>query len=441
MSPSRSGSPRSVVPPAAGRSLWLSAVWTGAGAALVGAVVAIVAVAVLWLPAAGSAGSSGSALRAGLITFVASLHGGVTVDGLDAAFLPLGLLIAVGLVARRAGRGLADAAAAIDESDPARLAVAGGLQTAAFALTATVLAALSSLGTSAASVPGALIAGAVVFAATGGTALVRATSLSDLVAASVPPWLGPALRIAAAIAGVYLAAGAVLVAGSLVVHRHAVELLAGQVGSGWSGLPVLLLGVLAAPNAAVAGASYLAGPGFAVGSGTTVALRSHPTGRLPAFPVLGALPAGPAPWVTWVLAVLTPLVAGAVAARIAGRFADRWRVLGGGVAATAVAGFVLAWQGGGRIGSARLHAVGASPWQFGFAVAAASGVAGVLGLALASGARVVRARADDVDPDTRIGSLVATISDTVEAAAHEIDQANRAAGADKHASKGNRLAG
>ena len=83
MSPSRSGSPRSVVPPAAGRSLWLSAVWTGAGAALVGAVVAIVAVAVLWLPAAGSAGSSGSALRAGLITFVASLHGGVTVDGLS----------------------------------------------------------------------------------------------------------------------------------------------------------------------------------------------------------------------------------------------------------------------------------------------------------------------------------------------------------------------
>ena len=421
--------------------------WTGAGAALVGAVIGIVAVAILWLPAAGDAGRSGSVLRAGLITFVASLHGGVTVDGLDSAFLPLGLLVAVGVVTWRAGRGLADAADALDETDPARIALAGALQCGAFALTAMTLAALSSLGTSAASVPGALVAGAVVFAATGGTALVRASSPADRVAGAVPAWLGSAARIAVAVAVVYVTAGAVLVVMSLVVHHHQVSTLAGQVGTGWAALPVLLLCVLTAPNAAIAGASYLSGPGFAVGSGTTVALDSSPTGRLPAFPILGALPTGPAPWITWVLAVLMPLVAGAVAARIASRTPDRWRTFGAGVIASGLLGLVLAWQGGGRVGSARLHAVGASAWQFGLVVAVGTGIAGALALVLAVGVRALRAHADPVDgagSGTRLGSIVTTISDTVEAAVNEIEQTQAAQQAHKSGNDGdggNRLAG
>lgn len=428
----------------AGRSLWLTAVWTGAGAALAGAVAGILAVAVLWLPAAGGTGRSGSVVRAGLITFVACLHGGVTVDGLDAAFLPLGLLAAAGTLAWRAGRGLAEAAAALDERDPARLARAGALQCAAFALTAMLLAALSTLGTSAASVPGALIAGVVVFAATGGTALARASSLRDAVAALAPSWLGPAIRIAGAVAGVYVAAGALLVVLSLVVHHHEAGVLLGRVGGGWAALPVLLLCALAAPNAAVAGASYLAGPGFAVGSGTTVALGSTPTGRLPAFPVLAAVPSGPAPWITWVLAALVPLVAGALAARIAARTTARWRTLGAGVCATGALALVLAWQGGGRVGSARLHALGASPWQFGLATAVGAGLAGALGLALAAGLRALRAHAAGAGSDTRLGSIVATISDTVEVAVSEIEQAQKAQKApkgDDRTTGGDRLAG
>jgi hypothetical protein len=72
---------RSVVPEAAGRSLWLAAIWTGVGAAAVCATLAIVAVAICWLPVSGASGHSISAVRAGLLTFLAALHGGVTVDG------------------------------------------------------------------------------------------------------------------------------------------------------------------------------------------------------------------------------------------------------------------------------------------------------------------------------------------------------------------------
>ena len=81
--------------------------WTGVGAAAVCATLAIVAVAVCWLPVSGTSGHSRSAIHAGLLTFLAALHGGITVDGTPAAFLPLGMMIIVGMTAWRAGSGLA----------------------------------------------------------------------------------------------------------------------------------------------------------------------------------------------------------------------------------------------------------------------------------------------------------------------------------------------
>ncbi len=308
---------RSVVPQAAGRSLWVAAVWTGAGAALVCAVVAIAAVAVCWLPASAGAGNSGSAIRAGLLTFLAALHGGITVGGLDAAFVPLGLTLVAGAIAWRAGAGLADAAEQLGEEDTARLVRAGLMQTGSFVVLCGVAAAGSHLGTSRVSVPGAVIAGAALFAGTAGVAFVRFSALGDDIADRAPAWLEPAARIAAATMAVYLGAGALLVLCSLVAHHDQVEAISRQVGGGWAGVPVLLLGVLAAPNAAIAASSYLAGTGFVVGSGTTVSLGSRPHGTLPAFPVLGAVPSGPAPWSVWLLAVLTPLAAGCVVSRLA----------------------------------------------------------------------------------------------------------------------------
>jgi len=364
---------RSVVPEAAGRSLWLAAVWTGVGAAIVCATIAIVAVAALWLPASGNAtGRTHSAIHAGLLTFIAAVHGGVTVDGVAGHWLPLGMLLIVAITAWRAGSGLADAAAQIDEVDPARLIIAGCAQAISFAVTVVVIVPFASLGTSDAPILSAGFAALLLFACSGTIALVRSAPLAEHLLARVPDEARLAMR--AAIAGLlcYVIGSSAVLVGSVALHHTQVETISRHVGGGWGGVPILLLGVLAAPNAIVYTISYLSGPGFALGSGTSVSLTATAHGTLPAFPLLGAVPSGHgASPLVWVVAALTVVGAGLACARVAhgaGSFAGAVRTA---VAAALVVVFVmmiLGWQAGGSIGSGRLRAVGPSPWQLGLAV-------------------------------------------------------------------------
>jgi hypothetical protein len=418
---------RGVVPQAAGRSLWLAAAWTGAGAALVGAIIAIGAVAVCWLPASGGSGTAGSAIRAGVLTFLAALHGGVTVDGLPSDFVPLGMTVVVALLAWRAGSALADAAQLLGSAAPARLGQALAVQAAVFAGVCGIAARLAPLGTSNVSAVAAALAGLILFGCAGGTAFVRATPLRDLVSARVPSWSGTAVRGAAVGVAVYLGAGALLVAGSLVLHHDRVETLSRHLGGGWSGVPVLLLGLLAAPNAAIAGASYLAGPGFALGSGTAVSLGSTAHGTLPDFPILGAVPSGPATTPVWLLVGCTPFVAGVCVARaVAGAesLLLRLRIAGAAAGLAGFAGLLLAWQGGGAIGSGQLRVVGASPWQFGLATGAPLAVVAALALSARAALAWWRARStrtpkvedevDEVDEDEFPTVVLAAVAPSAE---------------------------
>jgi hypothetical protein len=398
------------VPAAAGRSLWAAAVWTGAGAALACAVAAIAIVAICWLPASGGSGSAGSAIRAGVLTFLAALHGGITVAGLSSAFVPLGMTLLVGAVAWRAGRALAESADQLGEDDARRLVRAGATQLAAFVLLCGIAAGAVRLGTSSASVTGAVLAATLLFGVAAGTAYVLASPLRSELRERIPEWLAAPLPAAAAAVIGYLGVGALLVAASLVVHHGRVETLSAQVGGGWSGVPVLLLGVLAAPNAAIAGASYLAGPGFALGTGNGVRLGSAPHGTLPAFPVLGAVPTGPANTAAWLLAAATPVVGGLALARVARR-AEGWplRMRDAALASAlaGLAGAVLAWQGGGGIGAGRLSALGASPWQFGLAVTA--GVLVVSEVALGAFAALDWWRSRDADAQPVLRATLAAV--------------------------------
>jgi hypothetical protein len=385
------GARRSVVPSslrAQGRSLWLPAVWTGLGAAVVCATAAIVAVAICWLPIAGPTGHTRSAVSAGLLTFLAALHGGITVDGTAAAFLPLGMLALVALVVARAGAGLADAAAAIGEQDPARLLLAAAAQVGSFTVACLIAVPVSTLGSSSAPFLGVGVAALLVFGLAGGGTFVWFSPLRGVLAARLPRPVTAAVRAAAAVLLWYLAAGALLVAASLVLHLGDVEAISRRLGGGWGGVAVLLLGLLAAPNAVIAGASYVAGPGFAVGSATTAGVFGVSHGTLPAFPLLGALPSGasvnPA---GYALLVAAPVLAGTQLGRIAwrqARWADRFTVLAAGAAIAGTAMAVLAWQGGGAIGGGGLAAVGASPWQAGLAITGASLLAGALALGVAA---------------------------------------------------------
>lgn len=377
--------------PADQRPLLLTAAWAGLSSALVASVTAVVTVAVLWLPAASGSGSAGSAIRAGIITFLAGVHGGVTVDGVASGFVPLGLTMLVVAFVWRASTAVA---AHATNSTPRQLVQAVAAQSAAFALTCALLAAASGLGTSSASVAGAFGAGLLLTAITAGAALLR-TEFAEL----APAWARAASRAAFAALAVYLAVGAVLVAGALVVHHERVAALSSEVGGGWSSVPVLVLGVLAAPNAVIAGAGYLSGAGFAVGTATTVSLTGTTSGLVPAFPILGALPDGSGShWLGWLLAAATPLAAGAAVAAVVGRapsWRERWTSAGVALAGVAVLGAATAWQGGGGIGSGKLRAVGTSPWQFALLTAAWVGVATALWLGVRAGVAALRRGRDD----------------------------------------------
>jgi Family of unknown function (DUF6350) len=380
---------RAVVPQAAARSLWSAAAWTGAGTALIGAVGAIAVVAVCWLPASGASGHTSATLKAGVLSFLAALHGGVTVDGSPSRFVPLGMTMLVAALLYRGGSGLGDAAEALGERDPVRLLVAAAVQAAAFSTTCLLLAVLARLGTSSAPLVGVGLASLVLSGAVGTWGLARACQLGGAIRALVPPLAEDIARSAAAALLVYLIAGALLTAASLIVHHSQVATISGEVGGGWSGVPILALGILSVPNAVISGVGYLAGPGFAVGAGTTVSLRGAAHGLVPAFPLLGALPKQPAGPPVWILAVAVPLVATWLAVRL---LPDRrtWRELArdfGLVAlAAGLAMGVLAWQAGGGIGSGRLATIGASPWR----VAVAIGVTVAAGQWLVIGSLTAR---------------------------------------------------
>jgi hypothetical protein len=305
------------------------------------------------------------------------------------------MTVLVALLAWRAGCALADVAAELDDNGTGRLLRAGLLQAVVFAAVCASAAAVVRLGTSHASVAGAGVAALVLFVAAGGTAFVRHSELGARAGELLPEWVGTAARGAAAGLLVYAASGAVLVAGSLVLHRGEVETLSHHVGGGWSGVPILLLGVLSAPNAVVAGVAYLSGPGFAVGAGLAVSLGAGAHGTLPEFPVLAALPAGHANSATWLLAAFAPIAAGLYVARAAGAAGSllgQLRNVGTAALIAAVLGSTLAWLGGGGIGTGRLHVLGASPWQFGLALAAALALVGGVAVCAFAGLAWARGR-------------------------------------------------
>ncbi|MDQ0941297.1 DUF6350 family protein [Streptomyces sp. V1I1] len=208
-----------------------------------------------------------------------------------------------------------------------------------------------------------------------------------------------ALRSAAAGAMALLGGGALLVAVSLVWHSDATQDSFLRLAEPWSGrLAVLLLGFALVPNAAVWGAAYGLGPGFALGTGATatpLALAGDPA--LPHFPLLAAVPGeGRGMPMHWAAAAV-PVVAGVVIAWFTVRAAaprhgareTAWGVRE--TALTALLGAVgcgvlaalMAGAAGGPMGTGRLAAFGPVWWLTGpaaLAWTAGIGVPGALGV-------------------------------------------------------------
>jgi hypothetical protein len=210
------------------------------------------------------------------------------------------------------------------------------------------------------------------------------------------PAAGRVAADAALRGGALAAAGVIGVAGVLVavllVGNYAsvvamYESLDGQIVGGIA----VTIGQLAfVPNLVVWAASWLVGPGFAIGAGSSVAPAGTLLGPVPALPVFAALPQGELAF--GFVGVLVPLVAGFVAAwairpRLVDRLGSASLLLWGSVTAVGigVVGGVLlgllAWFSGGAAGPGRLADVGPDGLLVGAIAAAELTVAAALGLA------------------------------------------------------------
>lgn len=199
---------------------------------------------------------------------------------------------------------------------------------------------------------------------------------------------------ATAVVAAILAVASVLLALTIFANFGTITTLYESTQLGVTGGIAVTLGQLAfMPNLVIWVASWLVGPGFALGAGTSVSPVNTVVGPLPAFPILGAVPT--ADLLFGFVGILVPLLAGFFAAMLvrerltdAATPAHANRTLAAGAVAigliSALIFAVLASLSGGAIGPGRLAEVGPNPLWVALFVFIEVTVAALIGM-LASG--------------------------------------------------------
>ncbi|SEC78412.1 hypothetical protein SAMN05216483_2396 [Streptomyces sp. 2131.1] len=223
----------------------------------------------------------------------------------------------------------------------------------------------------------------------------------------------------AALAGtaVLLGGGALVVASALVWHGAPVQDSFLRLAGDWGGrVALLLLALGLVPNAAVWGAAYGLGPGFVLGTASTVTPLAF-TGRpaLPDFPLLAAMPAHgagtPLNWAAGAVPVAAALtVAWFTVRRAVPAEGDREEAWGlGDTALTTALGAVgcgigaalLAAASGGPLGTHALADFGPLWWLTGAAALAWSTVIGVPAALLLRAWRLRRRTKEEGEEETK----------------------------------------
>jgi Family of unknown function (DUF6350) len=198
-----------------------------------------------------------------------------------------------------------------------------------------------------------------------------------------------ALRGGAAAAAIVMTVAAVAVAVMILANYAQIITLYENLHTGaLGGVALTIAQILFLPNLVIWAAAWLVGPGFAIGSGSSVSPLATNLGPVPAVPVFGALPQGDLAFafVGLVVPILAGFLAGALLARPdplpVGRVT--WVVgvgAGVGIIGGAIIG-LLAWASAGALGPGRLADVGPDPIAVGLLAALELGIPAMIGLAL-----------------------------------------------------------
>lgn len=362
------------------RPIALSAAIAAAWVAAVGLVVCVATSVVVWF--FGSSGRFGSAIEVGALGWLVGNGAGVQVGELSITAIPVGFLALVAWGLHRAGRWAGSSSAMRWLGD---VALGAFVMAATYAALGLVAAAMARPGVASAGIARVVVIMSLVGLVFGGLGLLRGSGLSGDLLDLLPEEVRAALAGGVAGALTLLAVAGLVTTVSLVTHfSSALRLAEGMHAGLLGGVILAAIGVLAVPNAVLSAVSFLAGPGFVVGTGTIVSPDNVSLGRLPAFPLLAALPRGGAPgwWATALVAV--PVVAGVVSALVALRkypaFGIDRAALRGGVAGLSGGLLVGAstWLASGSVGPGRMQDVGPDAGTTTLVCAAAFGLGGAM---------------------------------------------------------------
>lgn len=304
-----------------------------------------------WVFAPLGSGEFGDVLRAASGTWVLAQGGELHWQRAVLSLAPLGATVVVVLFQRRAGTWLADA---IDSSSLRDMAQSIGFAIAASATAELLVVTAASNGSLKAPLVHNLAGSALVSIIGFGWGAVRVHGMS------LPAQFAEAIAVCRKyfFTVFVLAAAAVFV--QFVLERKAFfAVLDAIAGDTTSKLQAIALCIGYLPTLLVWGASFLTGPGFTVGAGTSVSLSNVTLGALPPIPLFAVIPTHVPAHAQWVLILIAVIAIAAVwTTTLNPRLVAV--TLGVSLVGSALVGIAVA----GGIGPGRLALIGPIWWQF-----------------------------------------------------------------------------
>ncbi|MDP9240586.1 MAG: DUF6350 family protein, partial [Actinomycetota bacterium] len=288
-----------------------AAIWAGA----VGLIVITAVVLVAWSADGRSGSPAAAALRIAADAWLLANGTRLHVDGSPFGLIPLGLTALPAYLLCRAGASLARTVEVSETRGAARA-------TAALAGAHGVLAVVVTGPATTAHVRPdplwAFLAATVLAGAFGGLGVLRGADLWPAAWAALPEPVRLAVHGGALAVTVVLSGAAALAGGALAISAgEAGSVLAALRTGVVATLALLVVSLAYLPNATLWAAGFVAGPGFAVGTGTTVSSFGVHLQPVPALPLLAALPSTRIAWLVALL--LLPMAGGLLAGAVVGR--------------------------------------------------------------------------------------------------------------------------